>query len=98
MNKFMTLVLFTIGLGISFNGCSNQANVAHQGVLKNDSKVVHPYKKACDSGDILACAELGTMYMYGRGGVQKNDSKAIELFKKACDGGDSLACMYSRNL
>ena len=48
-------------------------------------------KKACDSGNMRACFNLGIMYEYGNG-VEKDFSKAAELFKKACDGGDMNGC------
>ena len=51
-------------------------------------------KKACDSGNMRGCYNLGVMYTNGNG-VEKDLGKAVELFKKACDGGDMDGC---RNL
>ena len=51
-------------------------------------------KKACDSGNMLGCSNLGSRYAIGNG-VEKDLGKAVELFKKACDGGDMDGC---RNL
>ena len=51
-------------------------------------------KKACDSGDMLGCSNLGSRYAIGNG-VEKYFGKAVQLFKKACDGGDMDGC---RNL
>ena len=48
-------------------------------------------KKACDSGNMLGCSNLGSMYADGKG-VEKDLGKAAELFKKACNGGEMLAC------
>ena len=48
-------------------------------------------KKACDSGNMLGCSNLGSRYAIGNG-VEKDLGKAVELFKKACDGGDMLGC------
>ena len=49
-------------------------------------------KKACDSGNMRGCFNLGVMYTNGDG-VEKDFSKAAQLFKKACDGGDMLGCV-----
>ena len=51
-------------------------------------------KKACDSGNMRGCYNLGVMYTNGDG-VEKDFGKAVQLFKKACDGGDMDGC---RNL
>ncbi|MCI7024032.1 MAG: sel1 repeat family protein, partial [Campylobacter sp.] len=48
-------------------------------------------KKACDSGDMLGCSNLGSRYAIGNG-VEKDLGKAVELFKKACDGGNMPGC------
>ena len=48
-------------------------------------------KKACDSGNMLGCSNLGSRYAIGNG-VEKDLDKAVQLFKKACDGGEMLAC------
>ena len=48
-------------------------------------------KKACDSGNMLGCSDLGSRYAIGNG-VEKDFSKAAELLKKACDGGDMHGC------
>ena len=48
-------------------------------------------KKACDSGNMLGCSNLGSRYAIGNG-VEKDLGKAVELFKKACDGGDMNGC------
>ena len=48
-------------------------------------------KKACDSGNMLGCSNLGSRYAIGNG-VEKDLGKAVELFKKACDGGNMRGC------
>ena len=48
-------------------------------------------KKACDSGNMLGCSNLGSRYAIGNR-VEEDFSKAAELFKKACDGGDMHGC------
>ena len=48
-------------------------------------------KKACDSGNMRGCHNLGVMYTNGDG-VKKDFGKAVQLFKKACDGGNMLGC------
>ena len=61
---------------------------------KEYDKAFESFKKACDSGNMRGCFNLGIMYEEGNG-VEKDFSKAAELFKKACDGGEMLGC---RNL
>ena len=48
-------------------------------------------KKACDSGNMLGCSNLGSRYAIGNG-VEKDLGKAVELFKKACDGENMRGC------
>ena len=48
-------------------------------------------EKACDSGNMRGCYNLGFMYTNGNG-VEKDFSKAVQLFKKACDGGNMHGC------
>jgi TPR repeat protein len=49
------------------------------------------YQKACDSGNVDGCANLG--FLYGNGqGVTKDDFKASTLLQKACDGGHAEGC------
>lgn len=50
------------------------------------------YQKACDGGEMTACALLGTCYWTGTCGVIKDGSHGVDLFQKACDGGDMSAC------
>ena len=61
---------------------------------KEYDKAFEPFKKACDSGNMRGCFNLGIMYDNGNG-VEKNEQKAVELYKKACDGGNMDGC---RNL
>ena len=58
---------------------------------KEYDKAFESFKKACDSGNMRGCFNLGIMYEEGNG-VEKDFSKAAELFKKACNGGDMLGC------
>ena len=48
-------------------------------------------EKACDSGNMRGCYNLGVMYTNGNG-VEKNEQKAVELYKKVCDGGEMRGC------
>jgi hypothetical protein len=50
------------------------------------------YRKACDGGEMAACALLGSCYWTGTCGVIKDGPYGVELFQKACDGGDMGAC------
>ena len=58
---------------------------------KEYDKAFESFKKACDSGNMRGCFNLGIMYEEGNG-VEKDFSKAAELFKKACDGGEMNGC------
>jgi TPR repeat protein len=51
------------------------------------------FKKACDGGDLAACANLGVCYRDGTG-MPKDLARASALFKQACDGGDLAACTH----
>lgn len=50
------------------------------------------YQKACDAGEMAACALLGTCYWTATCGVIKDGAHGVDLFHKACDGGDMGAC------
>ncbi len=45
----------------------------------------------CDSGDTLACVDLGNMAVSGNG-MARNPQSAMSAFKKACDLGYQLGC------
>jgi len=49
------------------------------------------YQKACDGGDLLACASLAEVYGQGRRGPPE-PARARELWKRACEGGDQESC------
>ena len=53
--------------------------------------LVDIYKKACDGGFAIGCADLGVMYEYGQG-VKQNYFTAADLHKKACDGESATGC------
>jgi hypothetical protein len=50
------------------------------------------YQRACDSGEMNACALLGACYWTGTCGLTKDGSHGVDLYQKACDGGDMEAC------
>jgi hypothetical protein len=62
-----------------------------RGVPRNDSLAVTLFQRACDGGEMGACASLGRMYDAGLG-VPVTDSLALKLFKRACDGQDTEGC------
>lgn len=61
------------------------------GGKRSDRQAVVLFKNACDKGNPLGCANLGTMYVSGRG-VEKKPKRAIELFQKACDDDCVYGC------
>jgi len=57
-------------------------------------KKVRRYKnkeEACSHGEVKECANLGVMYVNGKG-VTQDYLKATELFEKACNGGITKGC------
>ena len=48
--------------------------------------------KACEGGDMYACAVLGSMHAKGLG-VRRNLDNAATYFKKSCDGGEGFGCL-----
>ena len=59
----------------------------------NIEKAVILYKKACDSGNMEGCFNIGPMYIYDdRVRVIHNRQKSDHLFKKACHGGNIEGC------
>lgn len=48
-------------------------------------------KSQCESGNMLACTQVGTMYLEGKG-VSKNVTKAINYFHHACGKDEAKAC------
>jgi TPR repeat protein len=57
-------------------------------------------QRACDTGDPIACYELGMSVSAGEG-VPKDDARATRLYQKACDADfaqacDNLAWQYER--
>lgn len=58
----------------------------------DDPKASAFYQRACDSGEMTACALLGACYWTGTCGLAKDGSRGVDLYQKACDGGDMEAC------
>lgn len=56
-------------------------------------KNIEDYKKACDSGNAVACSKLGLIYYAGRG-IEQDDLKALGFFRKACAGDDTRSCVF----
>ena len=61
------------------------------GVRKDNFRAIEYFKKSCDDGEALGCANLGVMYALGQG-VRQNKSKALEIFGKACDLKNEQGC------
>ncbi len=49
---------------------------------------------ACDRGDLLQCALLGTDYRDGTNGIPGSKDDALRLFTSSCDGEVYQACTY----
>ena len=47
--------------------------------------------KACDNGNLNACADLGEKYMRGRG-VKRDENLAEKILLDTCNKGNALAC------
>ena len=50
-------------------------------------------KRLCVEDNMVACFNLGIMYMKGIRGAEKSESIALEYFRKACNGGDIDGCL-----
>lgn len=74
-----------------------QSPASAQGALSNgENGAAQSYtpaemKSKCDSGNMIACDNLGIRYLKGDG-VAKDAKQAASLFKRACDGGDAIGC------
>jgi TPR repeat protein len=67
--------------------------------LWNDGEAVRLFRIASDQGHSEAQAELGAMYMFGRGVLAKDDSEAVRLYKFSAEAGNGkgqagLGLMY----
>lgn len=56
-----------------------------------ESSEVKVYKKACESGDPLACFELGYLYENGMG-MRQDKGNALKYYTKACNLKYQFAC------
>ena len=48
-------------------------------------------KKACDKGGLVACSDLGLVYLEGRG-VDRDAARALGLFRRSCENGEARGC------
>lgn len=67
------------------------ANAAHAQAAGLPRKTNTELQQACDSGNPIACDELGMRHLRGDG-TAKDSKKAAALFERACDGGDAQGC------
>jgi hypothetical protein len=58
----------------------------------DDPKAGAFYQRACESGEMRACALLGACYWTGTCGLAKDGSRGFDLYQKACDRGDMESC------
>ncbi len=56
--------------------------------------VQNDYQKACESGELNACNELGLNYVEGSNGYAQSFAKGNEYFKKSCNLKNGEACGY----
>lgn len=49
-------------------------------------------KKACDSGDVSGCYNLGLLYKNGSEYIKQYYSTAKRFYGKACDFGEQIGC------
>ncbi|MCA9711439.1 MAG: sel1 repeat family protein, partial [Myxococcales bacterium] len=55
------------------------------------SQAADSWRKACDGGDALGCANLGVLTERGQGTTQ-DPAAAAQLFERGCDGGVAVGC------
>lgn len=61
------------------------------GANKNLALAAQFFSKACDSGELRACAKMAIAYYEGNG-VEKDFTKAAGLFQRLCDQGLMSGC------
>lgn len=94
-------ILFVVGIGTWFlllqsnsenmDQDENTLNTFEQSGIVKKVKHYKDKNEACNNGEIKECANLGVMYVQGKG-VSQDYIKATELFNKACSGGISKGC------
>jgi hypothetical protein len=62
-----------------------------QGIPKDAGLAAGLFQRACEGGEVAACANLGLMYQSGRG-VPRDEARAAALLRAACDRGFGEAC------
>jgi TPR repeat protein len=74
---------------------TSSANLEQQAAALNEqgryTEAIPLYDRACSSGNMIACHQLGMIYDLGHG-VPKDEPRAVALVTKACDGNDAEAC------
>ncbi|XP_021362203.1 uncharacterized protein LOC110456015 [Mizuhopecten yessoensis] len=62
--------------------------------MKDFSKTVDYYEKACQMNNSEGCVKAGSAYLYGATNLNfdKNEAKALPYFIKACENGEGLGC------
>lgn len=87
----MKIIVLIVMLFIS-NLSADAFNDANQAYKNGDyKKTSELMEKACNTGHMRACWNLGLLYSNGRG-VNRDEKKALSLYKKACDGGFENGC------
>jgi len=89
--KKLFLILITI-ISVFAGEAEEYLNKGIKAVKHKDYIVAFKYfKKSCDLGNSLGCANCGVCYAKGTG-VTKNNEKSIKYFKKSCHMGSKEAC------
>jgi len=87
----MKIILLIVMLLIS-NLNADFFSDANQAYKNGDyKKTCELMDKACNTGHMRACWNLGLLYSNGRC-AERDQQKALSLYKKACDGGFENGC------
>lgn len=62
-----------------------------EGTPVDYARAAAAFETSCDLGQSASCAELGYLYMLGKG-VTKDPTRGEQLLKKACDAEDGVGC------
>lgn len=62
------------------------------GVSQRATSAISLIQKACESGSMYWCDDLGVIYYSGGCGVTEDNAQGVSYFEKACHSGDEGAC------
>ncbi len=101
MTKIIVSVLLLLSLNLFaalIDNSSNSGAIEYKNGLMehqkgNTSLASEHYAKACESGSMPGCTNLGVLYFTGDG-VEENPKKAKKLLTKACKNRHAKACYH----